>query len=108
MAEFSITSKGAPTFFLEGELDLATVPVLDIAIADAVAKGGPITIDLSHMTFIDSTGVRSILRAVESLPSGCVILHGVHDGIQRILEITGVDLAPNLHIIACTVRAEAA
>jgi anti-sigma B factor antagonist len=108
MAEFSITSQGAPTFFLEGELDLATVPLLDIAIADAVAKGGPITIDLSHMTFIDSTGLKSILNAVESLPSGCIILHGVHDGIQRILEITGVDLAANLHVIPCTVPVKAA
>jgi anti-sigma B factor antagonist len=108
MAEFSITSQGAPTFFLAGELDLATVPLLDIAIADAVAKGGPITIDLSHMTFIDSTGLKSILNAVESLPSGCIILHGVHDGIQRILEITGVDLAANLHVIPCTVPVKAA
>src|SRR5215207_3437353 len=103
MADFGITSQGPPTFFLDGELDLATVPLLDIAIADAVAQGGPITIDLSRMTFIDSTGVRSILKAVKALSSGCIILHGVHGGIQRILEITGVDLAPNLHIIPCTV-----
>lgn len=108
MAEFSITSQGPPAFYLDGELDMATVPLLDTAIADAVAQGGSITIDLSRMTFIDSTGLRSILRAVEALPSGCVILHGVHGGIQRILEITGVDLAPNLHIIACKVPAEAA
>jgi anti-anti-sigma factor len=103
MADFGITSQGPPTFFLQGELDMATVPLLDIAIADAVARGGPITLDLSHMTFIDSTGLKSILRAVKALPSGCIILHGVHDGIQRILKITGADLAPNLHIIPCTV-----
>jgi anti-sigma B factor antagonist len=103
MADFGITSQGPPTFFLQGELDMATVPLLEIAIADAVARGGPITIDVSHMTFIDSTGLKSILKAVKALPSGCIILHGVHDGIQRILEITGVDLAPNLHIIPCAV-----
>ena len=108
MADFGITSQGPPTFFLDGELDMATVPLLDIAIADAVAVGGPITIDLSHMTFIDSTGVRAILKAVKALPSGCIILHGVHGGIQRILEITGVDLAPNIHIIQCTVPVRAA
>ncbi len=108
MAEFGITSQGPPTFFLQGELDLATVPLLDIAIADAVAQGGPITLDLSHMTFIDSTGLKSILKAVKALPSGCIILHGVHDGIQRILEITGVDLAANLHVIPCTVPVKAA
>jgi anti-sigma B factor antagonist len=102
MADFGITSQGPSTFFLQGELDVATVPLLDIAIADAVARGGPITIDVSHMTFIDSTGLKSILTAVKALPSGCIILHGVHDGIQRILEITGVDLAPNLHMIPCT------
>jgi anti-anti-sigma factor len=89
-------------FFLSGELDLATLPLMETAIAPAVAKGGPITLDLSDLKFIDSSGVGSIIRNVRDLPSGCIILHGVRNAVQRILELMGVK-SENLHVIPCTV-----
>jgi anti-anti-sigma factor len=103
MVEFEISSEGPRMFFLNGELDMATSPLVDVAIGHAVARGGPITLDLSHLTFIDSSGIGEILRAVSDLPSGCIILHGVHDGTQRVVDLMGVDQATNLHIIPCTV-----
>ena len=102
MTDFGITSDGPRIFFLSGELDLATLPLMETAIAPAVAKGGPITLDLSDLKFIDSSGVGSIIRNVMDLPSGCIILHGVHGAAQKILEIMGVK-AENLHVFPCTV-----
>jgi anti-anti-sigma factor len=102
MADFAITSDGPRMFFLSGELDLATLPQMQSTIAPAVAKGGPITLDLSHLEFIDSSGVGSILRSVMDLPSGCIILHGVRNAVHRVLEIMGVK-AERLHVIPCTV-----
>ena len=102
MTDFGITSDGPRMFFLSGELDLATLPLMETAIAPAVAKGGPITLDLSDLKFIDSSGVGSIIRNVRDLPSGCIILHGVRNAVQRILELMGVK-AQNLHVIPCTV-----
>lgn len=103
MADFTITSK-APTFFLAGELDIGTVPIMTDAIEDAVSLGGPITLDLSKLTFVDSSGVGAILGALGDLPSGCIVLHGADNGIQRVLDIMGVGQAENLHIIPCTVE----
>ncbi len=57
MADFGITSDGSRTFFLNGELDMATVPIMDLAIVDAVGRGGPISMDLTDITFLDSTGL---------------------------------------------------
>jgi anti-anti-sigma factor len=102
MADFAITSDGHRMFFLSGELDLATLPLMETTIAPAVAKGGPVTIDPSHLTFIDSSGVGSIVRSLKDLPSGCIILHGVRGAAQKILAIMGVK-AENLHVIPCTV-----
>lgn len=102
MTDFGITSDGPRMYFLSGELDLATLPLMETAIAPAVAKGGPITLDLSDLKFIDSSGVGSIFRNVKELPSGCIILHGVRSAVQRILELMGVK-AENLHVIPCTV-----
>jgi anti-anti-sigma factor len=103
MAMFAVDSDGARTFFLRGELDMATAPMMESAIAEAVAQGGPITLDLSHLRFMDSSGIQAILRALRSLPSGCIILHGVHDAIARVIQVMGIEKAPNLHIIECTV-----
>jgi anti-anti-sigma factor len=102
MTDFAITSDGHRMFFLTGELDLATIPLMETTIAPAVAKGGPVTIDLSDLEFIDSSGVGSIIRSLKDLPSGCIILHGVRGAAQRVLELMGVK-AENLHVIPCTV-----
>jgi anti-anti-sigma factor len=103
MADFAITAQGPPIFFLEGELDMATVPLMNVAIADGVARGGPITLDMSKLTFIDSTGVGGILKALKDLPSGCINLHGVHGGIQEVIDLMRVGQVENLHVISCTV-----
>ena len=104
MTDFEITADGPRLYFLTGELDLSTLPLMETAIAPGVAKGGPVTLDMSGLTFIDSTGVGSILRSLKALPSGCIVLHGVRDAVQRVLDMMSVDRAPNLHVIPCTVR----
>jgi anti-anti-sigma factor len=102
MADFGITSDGSRTYFLTGELDMATIPIMDLAIVDAVARGGPISMDVTDVTFLDSAGLGAILKAAKDLPSGCIVLHGVHDGVGKITGLMGVDKAANIHIIPCT------
>ena len=106
MPDFGITYQGPMTYYLDGELDIATVPALTAAISDSLGKGGPLTLDLSGVTFIDSSGVGAILKAGQDhLPGGCVVLHGVHDATQRLIELMGVGRATNLHLIPCVVAA---
>ncbi|TMK36997.1 MAG: STAS domain-containing protein [Actinobacteria bacterium] len=108
MTDFAINSDGPRMFFLSGELDMSTAPLMETAIAPAIAKGGPVTLDLSELVFIDSSGVGSIVRSLNALPSGCILLHGVRNAPKRVLEIMGVDQAStNLHIIPCTVPVRA-
>jgi anti-anti-sigma factor len=108
MADFGITSSGPSTMFLEGELDMATVPLMEPVLSSAIAQGGPVTIDVSELTFVDSSGIGAIMRGLKDLRTGCIILHGAHGGIQKVLDIMGVDLAENLHVIPCAVRAQTA
>ncbi len=83
MTDFEITADGPRLYFLTGELDMSTLPLMETAIAPGVAKGGPVTLDMSGLTFIDSTGVASILRSLKALPSGCIVLHGVRDAVKQ-------------------------
>ncbi len=102
MSDFRITYKGPMTYFLEGDLDIASVSALTAAISDSIGAGGPITLDLSGLTFIDSTGVGAVLKAAnDHLPGGCIVLHGVHDATQRVVDLMGVDKTPNIHVLPC-------
>jgi anti-anti-sigma factor len=81
---------------------MATVPLLNAAIGEAVSRGGPISLDLSGVTFVDSTGIGAIFRSANDLPSGCIVIHGAHDGVGRVMDLMGVDVAANLHVLPCT------
>jgi anti-anti-sigma factor len=84
-----------------GELDLATAPVLSAQIADLRQAGcRHVIIDLSDLTFIDSTGLRLILeRYAESRQDGftMALLPGP-PAVQRVFELT--DTTAHLPFIA--------
>jgi len=106
-ADFGIMADGPHMFSVSGELDIATVPLMNVAIAHAVSQGGPITIDMSFLTFMDSTGVGAILKSANELANGCIVLHGVHDEVERVIDLMGVDGARrNLHVIPCLLPSE--
>ena len=86
---------------LAGELDMSNEPELDEVLRAAVEQGGPTLVDLSELTFIDSTGISALLRAAVALGNrGCLILHGEQDRVRRVLDLVGLEASiPNLHRI---------
>jgi len=87
------------TIRLAGELDLSNKAELDEVLEAAVEDGGAILVDLSELTFMDSTGIHAFLRAAVSLRGrGCLILHGEQDRVRRVMDLVRVDASvPNLH-----------
>jgi anti-anti-sigma factor len=78
---------------LEGELDLETAVEFDRQLARIDGEITRLLIDLSGVTFMDSTGLGSIVRAHQSAEaSGCafVVRRGSHQ-VQRLFALTGVD-----------------
>ena len=55
-------AQGGSRVTLRGELDLGSAPQLEQALA---ATNGRVVLDLSGLTFMDSTGVRLLLEAAE-------------------------------------------
>jgi anti-sigma B factor antagonist len=79
---------------ITGELDAATVQPLDDAIDDILAVGARlVTLDLTDVSFLDSTGLRSILRASDLLANhdGQLVVAGLSGAAQRVLEISGLN-----------------
>jgi hypothetical protein len=60
---------------------------------------------MGDVSFVDPSGVGAILNYVTALPSGCIILHGVHNGVGKLMNIMGDEHAPKLHVIPCTLGA---
>lgn len=79
---------------LSGELDIATVPHLEDALAAAEdARDGQLTLDLSDLSFIDSTGLRGILQLharAEREEWSLVVVPGPA-AVQRVFELTGTE-----------------
>ena len=102
MAEFKITPDGHG-FILSGELDWAHEVEFAAAFADVLHHGGPVTIDMRQLVFMDSSGIKTIVAAARAAPEDCIVLHGVHDEVQRVVEVTKIDLLENLHVMPCAV-----
>jgi anti-sigma B factor antagonist len=84
---------GAERITLEGELDLATVPAVEAALREPVDPGTRRRVlDLRGLTFMDSTGLRTILRANGAARREGWTLQIVAGppAVQRIFEICGV------------------
>jgi anti-sigma B factor antagonist len=79
---------GVATITVGGELDLATVPQLYAAVAEH-HDAGLLVLDLTAVTFIDSTGVRVLIQADRSCArSGSRLAVLAGDGpVRRLLEL---------------------
>lgn len=81
---------------LIGALDLSTVSLLEEAL-QRVAEGGQVTLDLSELTFVDSTGLHALVRYARSQDgNGPVILDNPSAMVLRLLEITHLKDHPGL------------
>jgi anti-sigma B factor antagonist len=100
---------GNPMIAFSGEIDMSVAVEVSFALQPLVEAGGPVTVDLSEVTFMDSTGIHAVLDAAEALGDrGCIIIHGAHDGIRKVFDLAMLDSVPNVHIIPCRVLVDAA
>jgi len=81
------------TLVLSGELDLACAPILDAAVERICTEQiETLTLDLSKLTFMDSTGLRAVLLAedlCERRDCKLVVIPGPAQ-VQRLFEVTGL------------------
>ncbi|MCZ7525018.1 MAG: STAS domain-containing protein [Acidimicrobiia bacterium] len=85
---------GAATITVEGEMDAHTCELLDGEIPEVLATGASeLTLDVSGVSFVDSSGLRVLIRAHEQARAhgGQVSLRGPDATFRRLLEVTGLD-----------------
>ena len=86
---------GEIVVFVVGEVDLAAAPrlweVIEAALPD---PGGRLVVDLSGTTFIDSTALGVLVRALKRLRHhrGDLVLRHPSRNARKVFQVTGLDL----------------
>jgi anti-anti-sigma factor len=83
---------GRAVVFLSGEIDIAAAEQIRNALLKAQSDSAAVIVDVSRVTFIDSSGINALLRARERVPNGGEIhVVGARPNIRSLFEITGID-----------------
>jgi anti-anti-sigma factor len=78
---------------IDGEIDLATSAAVWAAMAQAMALGPRLILDLGGTTFIDATGIALLVRAYHQLGrrADAIVVRSLRPQAGRIFSITGID-----------------
>jgi anti-sigma B factor antagonist len=92
----------AAVVHVSGELDIATVPALTDVLRGLEQPCNRVVLDLSGLTFIDSTGLTlAVTEHQRAAKDGVeLVLAGATDNVLKVLRLTGLDvtmpMAPDL------------
>ncbi len=86
------TDGGASIIHVVGELDLSTIAALDAEL-ELSLPAGRVVVNLSECTFIDSSALRSLVRAQRAVSEGggSLALVAPSQAARRVLEVTALD-----------------
>jgi len=82
------------TLRVGGEIDLTSAPRLDDEIESLIGQSVKrLTLDLSTVAFMDSTGLRVLLKASKVLEGsgGKIFLRQPSEPVRRLLEVSGLE-----------------
>ena len=83
---------GYTVVWAHGEIDMATAPDLTQELAEAVSVNPcRVIVDLTQVTFMDSTGLSALVRARTEAGNGELRLVGASGMVCKVLRITGLE-----------------
>jgi anti-sigma B factor antagonist len=86
-------NNGVARVVVDGELDIATAPVLDARLVDLEqGANGTLELDMAKVGFMDSTGLRALLNArTRAEAAGRRLrLVNLQPDVERVFDVTGV------------------
>jgi anti-sigma B factor antagonist len=82
---------------LTGELDLLVYEKADVALSPLFDAPGDVILDVSGLTFVDSSGIRLFVRLERAIRDrGVLHLRGASPHIERVFHVAGL---PDLGIV---------
>ncbi|MGB0684133.1 MAG: STAS domain-containing protein [Magnetovibrionaceae bacterium] len=83
----------------DGDIDLETSPEARKVLLDVTSKGGSTLVNLSSVSYIDSSGVASLVEALQSArkKGGSLALVSVSEEALRVLQLGRLDRVFTIH-----------
>jgi anti-sigma B factor antagonist len=90
---------GCMVVFVVGEIDLASAPLMQEVMAEAVESRRHLIVDLSAVNFLDSTGLGVLVRTRQRIAAThkSMSLVGPTGLVARVIRITRIDEAIPVH-----------
>ncbi len=90
---------GATIVAFEGDIDLESSPKSREILLKAVDDAGHVLVDLSEVSYIDSSGVATLVESLQAArsKSGRFALLKPSDPVRRVLELARLDQVFTLH-----------
>jgi anti-sigma B factor antagonist len=85
------------TLVLQGEVDMSNVEDL-VNAALSRPNREPLRLHMERVTFIDSTGIRGLLRIAEAY-GGQLEVVAPHPAVRKVLRVLGLDATPPLRVV---------
>ena len=84
---------------LDGEIDLERAPQVRRLLLDCVARGRDVLVDLSAVSYIDSSGIASLVEALQTAGKGGtgLALVAVSKEAMRVFELARLDKVFAIH-----------
>jgi anti-anti-sigma factor len=90
MDDFAVRADPEGVLWLAGEFDLAALEAFQAAVDGALEAQRELVLDLSELTFLDSTGIRAILVLAGQVGGGVVIRRPT-PSVRRVLDLVRID-----------------
>lgn len=90
---------GAVVVAFAGEIDLEHSPKAREVLLECVSRGCPVLVDLTDVEYIDSSGVASLVEALQKAKGqgGALALVSVSPSAMRVLELARLDKVFAIH-----------
>lgn len=93
------TEGGATIVALKGEIDLDNSPQVRSILLESVGEKRGVLVEMSSVSYIDSSGIASLVEAFQSARRGSTpfALVAVSDAAMRVLELARLDRVFAIH-----------
>jgi len=83
----------------EGDVDLETSPAARKVLLDCLARKRPIVVDMARVSYIDSSGVASLVEAFQGARKAglAFALAAVSEAAMRVLQLARLDKVFRIH-----------
>lgn len=90
MSGFAVRADSAGVLWLTGEFDIAAIDEFQATVDAVLDAHREVVLDLSELTFLDSTGIRAFLIVAGKVGGG-VVLRKPTPFVRRVLDLTGIE-----------------